>query len=65
LDLETLEATNLHCVSTLVATAAWLRTESRGCHRRSDFTETSAQWAQRIELRVVDGEVDAQVGALV
>jgi L-aspartate oxidase len=65
LDLDTLEATNLHAVSTLVATAAWTRTESRGCHRRSDFTETSAPWAQRIELRVVDGEVDAQVGALV
>ncbi len=65
LDLETLEATNLHAVSALVAGAAWLRTESRGCHRRSDFPETSPQWAQRIELRVADGEVVARVGALV
>ena len=65
LDLETLEATNLHSVSTLVASAAWLRTESRGCHRRSDFPETSPQWAQHVELRVADGEVVARVGALV
>jgi L-aspartate oxidase len=65
LDLETLEATNLHCVSSFVANAAWLRTESRGCHRRSDCPETSPQWAQRIEQRVVDGEVVARVGALV
>jgi L-aspartate oxidase len=65
LDLATLEATNLHAVSTLVASAALLRTESRGCHRRSDFPETSSQWAQRIELRVVNGEVIARVGALV
>jgi L-aspartate oxidase len=65
LDLETLEATNLHAVSTLVATAAWLRTESRGCHRRSDYPETSPEWAQHVELRVADGEVVAGVGALV
>jgi L-aspartate oxidase len=65
LDLETLEATNLHSVSTLVANAAWLRTESRGCHRRSDYPETSPQWAQHVELRVADGEVVARVGALV
>jgi aspartate oxidase len=65
LDLETLEATNLHAVSTMVAGAASLRTESRGCHRRGDFPETSPQWAQRIELRVADGEVVARVGALV
>ena len=55
----------LGIVSTLVASAAWLRTESRGCHRRSDFPETSPQWAQHVELRVADGEVVARVGALV
>ena len=36
LDLPTVEATNLHTVSTLVAGAALARRESRGCHRRSD-----------------------------
>jgi L-aspartate oxidase len=38
LDLPTVEATNLHAVSTLVAQAALARRESRGCHRRSDIT---------------------------
>ncbi len=37
LDLATVEATNLHTVSTLVAGAALNRRESRGCHRRADF----------------------------
>ena len=37
LDLPTVEATNLHAVSTLVAEAALARRESRGCHRRSDI----------------------------
>jgi aspartate oxidase len=37
LDLATVEATNLHTVSTLVATAALNRNDSRGCHRRRDY----------------------------
>jgi L-aspartate oxidase len=37
LDPATIEATNLHTVSTLVATAALDRRESRGCHRRADY----------------------------
>jgi L-aspartate oxidase len=36
LDLATVEATNLHTVSVLIATAALRREESRGCHRRRD-----------------------------
>jgi L-aspartate oxidase len=36
LDLATVEATSLHTVSTLVATAALARQESRGSHRRRD-----------------------------
>lgn len=50
LDLPTLEATNLHTVSTLVATAALARTESRGCHRRSDAPQTRPEWARRIGI---------------
>lgn len=40
-----LDATNLHTVATLVATAALRRTESRGCHRRADHPEPSSDWS--------------------
>jgi L-aspartate oxidase len=36
LDLASVEATNLHAASVLIAAAALARTESRGCHRRRD-----------------------------
>jgi L-aspartate oxidase len=64
IDLATLEATNLHTSSVLVASAALLREESRGCHRRSDFSETSDAWGHAITLRVVDGEVLAETGVM-
>jgi L-aspartate oxidase len=64
LDLATLEATNLHTASLLVASAALMREESRGCHRRSDFSETSDAWSHEISLRVVDGDIVADAGAL-
>jgi L-aspartate oxidase len=62
-DRETVEATNLHTVSTLVALAASARTESRGCHRRSDFPHPDAGWTHDVVLRVTDGAVRAAVGA--
>jgi L-aspartate oxidase len=40
LTLAEVEAANLREVSALIATAALRRTESRGCHRRSDAPET-------------------------
>jgi L-aspartate oxidase len=51
LDLATVEATNLHAVSALVTVAALARTESRGCHRRSDAPGTRPGPAQQIGLR--------------
>ena len=57
LDLDTLEATNLHTVSTLVAHAALVREESRGSHQRGDFPAPRARWRQRVTLRVLDDEV--------
>jgi L-aspartate oxidase len=51
LDLETVEATNLHTVSTLVGVAALARTESRGCHRRRDFPRSDDAWQRRLVLR--------------
>jgi L-aspartate oxidase len=64
LDLATLEATNLHTASLLVASAALLREESRGCHRRSDFVEISDVWSHEISLRLVGGDIVAEAGAL-
>jgi L-aspartate oxidase len=64
LDLAVLEATNLHTVSLLVTCAATLRTESRGCHRRSDFPETSAAWERPISLLVTEGDVVARVATV-
>jgi L-aspartate oxidase len=42
LDVQTVEATNLHTVSALIAAAALRRAESRGCHRRRDAPGTAA-----------------------
>jgi L-aspartate oxidase len=42
LDLEEVEAANLRVVSMLIAVGARRRAESRGCHRRTDATETAA-----------------------
>jgi L-aspartate oxidase len=42
LDAQTVEATNLHTVSALIAAAALRREESRGCHRRRDAPGTAA-----------------------
>jgi L-aspartate oxidase len=63
LDLRTLEATNLHTVSLLVNYAARQREESRGCHRRRDFPQSSEQQRQSITLAVVDGDVVERVVA--
>ena len=58
------EATNLHTVSVLIATAAASRTESRGCHRRSDVAATLPSWLRHIELALTaDGTVGARAAA--
>lgn len=64
LDLAAFEATNLQTVATLVAVAAATRTESRGCHRRSDFPDPRPQWQQRIVLRRDGEELRVAVGEL-
>jgi L-aspartate oxidase len=61
LDLETVEATNLHTVSTLVAVAALARTESRGCHRRSDFSLPDPAWQHHLVLRMDGGRIEVAV----
>jgi L-aspartate oxidase len=64
LDLATVEATNLHAVSALVAIAALARPESRGCHRRSDAPDTAPGPPRRIGLRRRDRRIDVSVGEL-
>jgi L-aspartate oxidase len=43
-DLATIEATNLHTVTRLLAIAALARQESRGCHQRLDFPARDPRW---------------------
>ncbi len=66
LDLATVEATSLHTVSVLVATAALARAESRGCHRwRGTRPLISAERASHVLLSVAGGQpgVVARAGA--
>lgn len=46
------EATNLLTVSAAVVEAARTRTESRGCHRRSDYTEPRSVWLTHLTERL-------------
>jgi L-aspartate oxidase len=58
LDLATVEATNLHAVSVLVAASALARAESRGCHRWRDLQPVSSEPPGRhTELCVEEGRV--------
>jgi L-aspartate oxidase len=52
------EATNLLTVASAIVSAAQARTESRGCHRRSDYPESNPTWVRHLEV-----ELDA-VGAV-
>ncbi|WP_456605789.1 L-aspartate oxidase [Blastococcus sp. SYSU DS0617] len=52
LGLAAVEATALHTVATLLASAALGRPESRGCHRRLDAPETRPEWQVRLVHRL-------------
>ena len=52
------EATNMLTIATAVVAAAKARTESRGCHRRTDFAEPLAAWESHLMCRIVDGRVE-------
>ena len=51
------EATNILTVATAVAASALARTESRGCHRRTDFTEQRADWVCHLEVALTPDSV--------
>lgn len=44
------EATNILTVATAVAASALARTESRGCHRRTDTTEARDIWLRHLQV---------------
>lgn len=46
------EATNLHTVACAVVAAATARTESRGCHRRTDHPDPRDVWIRSLEVRL-------------
>ncbi|MDK3256692.1 L-aspartate oxidase [Blastococcus capsensis] len=52
LDLAAVEATAVHTVAALLATAALARPESRGCHRRVDAPGPRPEWQVRLAHRI-------------
>lgn len=53
------EATNLLTVARAVVDAATLRTESRGCHRRSDHPSPDPAWVRHLDVRLAaDGRIE-------
>ena len=46
------EATNMLTVAWAVASSAEERTESRGCHRRTDFVDPREIWLRHLTVRL-------------
>ena len=61
--VEELEVANLVTVGTLIAHAAWMRTESRGCHFRRDFPLRDEAWTVRIVQQRGEPSSRVPVGA--
>jgi L-aspartate oxidase len=53
--IESFEATNLLTVAAAVVGAAEIRTESRGCHRRTDCSEPRDEWRRHVSIHCEDG----------
>jgi aspartate oxidase len=54
------EATNMLTIAMAVVEAAKTRTESRGCHRRTDFDAPSDSWSHHLSSSVVDGQIEVK-----
>ena len=54
------EATNMLTIATAVVEAAKTRTESRGCHRRTDFDTPNDSWNHHLSCRIVDGRIEVK-----
>ena len=51
------EATNILTVATAVCASALARTESRGCHRRTDTTGSRDVWLRHLQVSFVDNQL--------
>jgi len=52
------EATNMLTIAMAVVEAAKTRTESRGCHRRTDFETPNDAWNHHLACRIVNGQIE-------
>lgn len=52
------EATNMLTIAMAVVRAAGRRTESRGCHRRTDVEVPLATWERHLTCRMTDGDIE-------
>jgi L-aspartate oxidase len=55
--VEAWEATNLHTVANALVAGARLRAETRGCHWREDYPETSPDWRGHLVTSLLDDGV--------
>ncbi|MEO1056173.1 MAG: L-aspartate oxidase [Actinomycetota bacterium] len=61
----TWEGTNLLTVANAIVAAALVRTESRGCHRRTDHPEPRDEWRRHLDVQLdASGTVDVRAAAL-
>ena len=59
--VEAWEATNLHTVANALVAGARLRAETRGCHWREDYPETSPAWRGHLVTSLLGGGVPETV----
>jgi len=52
------EATNMLTIAACVVESAQARTESRGCHRRTDFPEALESWQRHLSCRITNNRVE-------
>jgi len=55
--VEALQLENMLCTLEMIARAALMRTESRACHLRTDYSTTDKNWVKNILIKLEDGEM--------
>ncbi|PKQ28593.1 MAG: L-aspartate oxidase [Candidatus Anoxymicrobium japonicum] len=59
-DVPGMELQNILTVACLITTAAQMRLESRGCHRRRDYPVSDEwNWRKHIDMKLVEGNIEA------